>query len=294
MKIMITGANGFLGQHVCNYFSQQNAKVFAVSRGKNMLDPTRYTSFYSIDLTDEKAIKTLTKTIQPDIILHTAAMSKPDICEMHQEACILNNVTATKYVAEAANDIQAHLIFASTDFIFGEGGPHREEDTPNPLNFYGKSKLMAEEIIQATTTNYTIFRPVFMYGKIWEGVRPTFLHWVKNNLEQHQNISVVSDQLRTPTYVIDICKGLEAIIHQKATGIYHLGGKEILSPYEMAIITANKLGLNSHLIQKVTASTFPERVKRAKHSGVIIDKAMAELHYQPVTFEKGVELTFHL
>jgi dTDP-4-dehydrorhamnose reductase len=123
-------------------------------------------------------------------------------------------------------------------------------------------------------------------------LRPSFLHWVKNSLEQNRPIKVVSDQLRTPTFVYDICKGIASIIAGHKTGVYHLAGKDILSPYQMAVSTARTLGLDAGLIENVTSATFPEPVKRAARSGLKINRAMAELGYQPVSFEEGVQQTF--
>jgi dTDP-4-dehydrorhamnose reductase len=123
-------------------------------------------------------------------------------------------------------------------------------------------------------------------------MRPTFLHWVKSNLEQGKQIKVVGDQLRTPTYVTDICVGLLNIISLKAKGGFHLAGKDILSPYQMAITTAKLLQLDVSLIEQVTAETFAEPVARAKRSGLFITKAQNELGYNPVSFEDGVRLTF--
>ena len=208
--------------------------------------------------------------------------------------CIANNVTATKYLIDAAKKINAKFIYTSTDFIFGENGPHKEDDIPAPLNFYGESKLQAEEIVKSSGLNYVIIRPVFIYGNIWQGLRPSFLHWVKNNLEQGKKIKVVSDQLRTPTYVYDICKGIEIIIKENVNGVFHLAGKNILSPYQMAITVADVLQLDKSLIENVTSDTFPEPVARAKLSGLKIDKAIAQLNYAPVSFEEGVKLTFDI
>ncbi len=163
-----------------------------------------------------------------------------------------------------------------------------------PLNFYGQSKLLAEQLVNESRKKTTIVRPVFIYGKVWEGIRPGFLQWVKNNLEQGKSIKVVSDQWRTPTYVKNICNGVEKIISKQATGIYHLAGKDIVSPYEMAVKAAQALRLNDSLIEKVTAETFPEPVKRAKRSGLLIAKAQRDLGYEPVSLDEGIRLTFDL
>lgn len=291
MKILVTGANGFLGQHLCFYLLHKGFNVIATGRGDCRIEEKTKLVYENITLTNEEEVEKLFSRHQPDAVIHTAAMSKPDECHVQRETCILNNVTATKYLLEKANP-DTHFIYLSTDFIFGEGGPHAEDAVPAPLNFYGESKLQAEQLVQASGLLAAIVRPVFIYGPSWKGMRPSFLHWVKNNLEQQKPIKVVSDQLRTPTYVYDICKGITAIIRQKEKGIFHLAGKDIISPYEMALTVAKVAGLDASLIENVTSDTFPEPVQRAKKSGLLIEKARNILHYEPVSFEEGVKLTF--
>lgn len=220
-------------------------------------------------------------------------MSKPDECNNNTAACLKHNIDATEYLLQHCLPT-AHFIYISTDFVFGEDGPHSEDDIKGPLNFYGESKLQAERLVEQRTGLNTIVRPVFIYGQALQGMRPSFLHWVKNNLEQGKPIKVVSDQQRTPTYVIDICKGIETIIKQKEHGSFHLAGMDIISPYNMATTVADVLGLNKDLIENVTSATFPEPVKRAKKSGLKIDKAKAVLNYNPVNFEEGVRLCFNV
>ncbi|WP_207493838.1 SDR family oxidoreductase [Aridibaculum aurantiacum] len=288
-KIMITGANGFLGQHLCRHFIDKGDKVLATGKGSSRLGAIDV-EYAELDITNEGAVKTYLQKHAPGVVIHTAAMSKPDGCENHRQQCWEVNVTATKNLA---THTQGHFIFTSTDFVFGENGPHAEEDETGPLNYYGRSKLEAEQQVVANSKMYSIVRPVFIYGAAWDGLRGSFVQWVKQNLEQGKKIKVVSDQLRTPTYVGDICKGISTMIDKPATGIFHLAGKDVLSPYDMAIATARVLKLDESLIEKVTADTFPEPVKRAKRSGLKIDKAITELNYQPVSFEEGVRLTFH-
>ncbi|RXK85599.1 SDR family oxidoreductase [Filimonas effusa] len=289
MKILVTGANGFLGQHLCLHLDEAFS-VAATGRGESRIPHAFSQRFYPVDLTHRAAVASLVAQVQPDVIVHTAAMSKPDECNLNREACLLHNVEATRFLLEAGEALStpAHFIYVSTDFVHGEGGPHDEMAEPAPLNFYGESKLMAERLVAATASFYTIMRPVFIYGPVWEGMRPGFIQWVKNSLEQGKAIKVVSDQLRTPTHVNDICKGLESIIRLKKYGIYNLGGGEIVSPYQMAVAVADALQLDKALIEPVTADTFKEPVKRAKLSGLLIDKAREQLNYEPVSFERGI------
>jgi dTDP-4-dehydrorhamnose reductase len=291
MKILITGANGFLGQHLGLHLAGKGFEVCATNRGVCKIPLRENIIYEEVELTKSETVSRLLDYHKPQVVIHTAAMSKPDECNEHKELCLASNVQATKNLLQFP---VTHFIYISTDFIFGENGPHGENEIPAPLNFYGESKLMAEGEVKNSGIPYSIVRPVFIYGKTWNGLRPTFLHWVKNNLEQGKSIKVVSDQSRTPTYVEDICNGIYSIIDKKATGDFHLAGKNILSPYEMAIATANTLGLDASLIQNVTSETFPEPVHRAKRSGLKIDKAIRELDYNPVSFEEGVRLTFSI
>ncbi len=296
MNILITGANGFLSQHLIHYlFSHTSHKIIATGKGENRNTKVTALHYFPVELTNKNDVEKLIFDVQADTIVHAAAMSKPDECNNNREACLLNNVESTKNLLQTFKKSKSPnplFIYVSTDFIFGENGPHSEDDISAPLNFYGESKLIAEQLVMESGVRYVIIRPVFIYGPVWMGMRPSFLHWIKNNLEANKNCKVMSDQFRTPTYVYDICKGIETIIQQNKDGAYHLAGKDILSPHQMALITARVLNLNSSLIEAVTSETFPEPVRRAKRSGLKIEKAIRELNYTPVSFEQGVRLTF--
>lgn len=289
---MITGANGFLAQHLCIFLTGKGFDVIAVSRGNCRIPKHLFINYTTLELTDVSSVQHFIEYVQPQVIIHVAAMSKPDECEFDQPACILNNVTATKNLLEASQNKGIHFIYISTDFIFGEDGPHAENDEPQPLNFYGASKLMAENCVKELANSYTIIRPVFIYGKHWEGMRYSFIQWVAQQLKAEKNIKVVSDQLRTPTYVNDICWGIAQIIQLKKLGVYHLAGKDICSPYTMALTVAKVLNLDASLIEEVNSDSFPEPVKRSKKSGLLIHKAIMELNYNPLSFEEGVKKSF--
>lgn len=288
MKIVVTGANGFTGQHVVKYLANKGFQVFALSRGKSRLANHKQVNYHACELTNVSSVNDLINEIKPDWIIHIAAMSKPDECNNDRENCLLHNVQATIYLGEAAIKNQSRFIYFSTDFIFGENGPHGEEDIASPLNFYGESKLLAENWVKQHVQRAVIVRPVFIYGPELPGSRPSFIQWVQKQLVQEKSIKVVNDQKRTPTYVIDICQGLETIIIGNHEGIFHLAGAEIITPYQMAIEVANCLSLNAQLIEAVDSNTFPEPVKRAKQSGLKIDRASTILNYKPHSFAVGV------
>lgn len=292
MKIVVTGANGFTGQHVAQYLASKGFQVFALSRGEARLAEHNLIHYHDCELTNVSSVDSIIMQIEPDWIIHIAAMSKPDECNNNRENCLLHNVQATIHLGEAAIKHHSQFIYFSTDFIFGENGPHGEDDITGPLNFYGESKLQAENWVKQHIPNAVIVRPVFIYGPELLGSRPSFIQWVQKQLIQEKSIKVVNDQKRTPTYVFDICQGLETIIVDNHSGVFHLAGAEIITPYEMALEVAKCLSLNAGLIEAVDSTTFPEPVKRAKQSGLKIDRARSILNYKPHSFVEGVRKSF--
>lgn len=292
MKVFITGGNGFLAQHLAVFLCNKGFEVHCSYRIGGQLFTNSFINYHFLELTDVSSVNNIINNIKPNVIVHAAAMSKPDECENDHAACVLNNCTVTEYLLKAAEKISAHFIYISTDFIFGEDGPHSEIAIPNPLNFYGSSKLLAENAVKSSSLLHTIIRPVFIYGAQMQGMRNSFIQWVAQNLQLGKTIKVVNDQLRTPTFVEDICWGIEQIILLKKQGEYHLAGKDICTPYTMAITVAQALGLNIQLIKEVNSASFPEPVSRAKKSGLKIDKAIKELNYKPHSFEEGVRKSF--
>jgi dTDP-4-dehydrorhamnose reductase len=292
--ILITGSNGFLGQHLCLYLSAQGYTVIATGRGPCRIAAQGSFQYESLDLTDPLAVDRCLTKYQPSVVIHNAAMSKPDECEQNRDLCLLNNVSATAFLLSASQSFRPHFIYISTDFIFGENGPHPETAIPAPLNFYGETKLQSEKLVKESGLLFSIVRPVFIYGPSFTGMRPSFLHWVKQNLEAKKKIKVVIDQQRTPTFVTDICKGIETILLQQQGGDFHLAGKDILSPYQMAVKVAEVLNLDVSFIEQADAASFPEPVKRAKKSGLKIEKARQILDYNPVAFTEGIALTFKI
>mgnify|MGYP000545321172 FL=1 len=293
MKVLVTGANGFTGQHLIKTLVGKGFEVIATSRNASRLPSYNNLTYYNIELTDVRNVENLFDLTRPDAVIHTAAMSKPDECAANPSLCNANNIEATGHLLDAATKVGTqHFVYLSTDFIFGEGGPHAEDDAPAPLNLYGASKLEAEALVNAASLKTTIIRPVFMYGPVWENLRPSFIQWVAGKLQNGEPIKVVTDQARTPTYIGDLCWGIRKIINDKVSGTFHLAGKDIVSPYDMAVAVAKHLDLPLGLIEPVTASTFPEPVKRAQRSGLKIDKAVSMLGYAPHSFTEALQKCF--
>ncbi len=294
MKILITGANGFLGYYLVEQLLAKNFSVTATGKGECRLPFTHNMNFQwlSMDFTDPFSIHDVFENIRPDVVIHAGAMSKPDECETNQMLAYLVNVEGTVQLLINSADIKSFFVFISTDFVFdGKKGMYNENDIPNPVNYYGRTKLEAEEAVKEYEFDWAIARTVLVYGKNHSG-NSNILMIVKEKLEKGEEYNVVDDQVRTPTYVEDLARGIIAIIEKKATGVFHLSGKDILTPYQMAIKTAQHLKLDSSVINKVTASTFSQPAKRPVKTGFVIDKAREELGYEPLSFDEGLTKTF--
>jgi dTDP-4-dehydrorhamnose reductase len=292
MKIFITGSNGLLGQHLTKALKEKTTyNIIATGKGVSRLpfEPCERYTYFSLDITDGIAVDNFIQQHQPDIILHAAAMTQPDPCEQNPVACWNINVTGTRFLIGAAKNIHARFIYISTDFVFdGTAGPYTETDIPNPVNYYGSSKLAAEKAVIESELAWAIVRTVLVYGNILVGNRSNIISWVKENLENNTPIKVVSDQWRTPTHVEDLAKGILLVIQKEATGIYHISGEEGMSPFDMATAVANYLHLDKSLMTQVNADTFKQPAQRPLRTGFIIDKAKKELGYQPIPFSEAL------
>jgi dTDP-4-dehydrorhamnose reductase len=294
MKILITGANGFLGHYLAGQLLQKNYTVIATGKGECRLpfENNPHFRYEPMDFTDPFAVHDVFTKHLPAVVIHTGAMSKPDECEREQWQAYTTNVEGTVTLLLNAEEQKSFFIFLSTDFVFnGERGMYSEEDVPDPVNFYGKTKKEAEEAVKESAVDWAIARTVLMYGKPPAG-RGNLLTVVKEKLEKGEVYSVVDDQVRTPTYVEDLATGIVSILERRATGIYHLSGNEQMTPYEMARKTAEYLGLDKKLLKKVTAADFSEPARRPLKTGFIIEKAKRDLGYEPISFREGLARTF--
>ena len=294
MKVLITGANGFLGYYLTEQLLGENYDVIATGKGENRLPfyMDKHFKYVTMDFTDPFAVHDVFEKYKPDMVVHTGAMSKPDDCEQNQWQAYLTNVEGTITLLLNSGEQKSFFVFISTDFIFdGENGLYSEDDSPGPVNFYGKTKVEAEDAVKEYEYDWAIVRTVLVYGKPATG-RGNILSVVKEKLEKGEEYSVFDDQVRTPTYVGDLASGIVSVLEKRATGIYHLSGMDVLTPYEMACKTADYLGLNKSLIKKVTATGITQAAKRPAKTGFIIAKAIKELGYKPLCFDEGLIKTF--
>jgi len=289
-KIILTGSNGLLGQKLVELVSQYPEYEFiATSRGENRLSNKTGYTYQPLDITDKDDVDFVMDKFKPEFVINSAAMTNVDQCETMKDDCWQLNVRAVEYIAEACQRHKSFLLHLSTDFIFdGEDGPYDEEAVPKPISYYGTSKLAAERILMKSKINWAIARTVLVYGIAEDMSRTNIVLWVKKSLEDKKTIQVVNDQWRTPTLAEDLAMGCFQIIQKQATGIYNISGSDFLSPYQMAIKTAEFFNLDKQYIVESDSKKFTQPAKRPPKTGFIIDKAIKNLGYKPHTFDEGI------
>jgi dTDP-4-dehydrorhamnose reductase len=218
-------------------------------------------------------------------------MTNVDTCETDRDGCDVLNVNSVAYLIEACEKHGTYLCHLSTDFIFdGADGPYTEEGIANPISYYGESKLKAEQLLFASKIRWSIARTVLVYGIVPDMSRSNIVLWVKKSLEDGKTIQVVTDQFRTPTLAEDLAMGCWLLAKDEVEGIFNISGSDFLTPYEMAVMTADYYGLDKSLLQKADSSTFTQTAKRPARTGFILDKAKKVLGYSPKTFQEGIAI----
>lgn len=289
-KIIITGSNGLLGQSLVNLLLKEKNKykVFGFSRGENRSGREDFT-YISIDITNENELKNQLRKIKPDFIINTAAMTQVDDCEINKEACDLLNVEVVKWLAEIASEINVHIVHISTDFIFdGKQGYYKETDEPNPLSYYGLSKLKSEQVLENSTIDYTILRTILVFGKVFDMSRSNIVLFVKDMLSKGKEVTMITDQFRMPTYVEDLAMACKISIDKKATGVFNISSNELLSIYEIAQQIADAFGLDKSLIKPISTSTLNQRATRPPKTGFDLSKTKKVLDFHPKSFKEDL------
>ncbi len=292
LTILITGSNGLLGQKlVKKLISNLDVKLVATARGENRIQKITGFTYQAMDICNPQEVDEVLAKHKPNVVIHTAAMTNVDQCEDEQELCWDLNVTAVGNLIKSCTRISAKLVHLSTDFIFdGKSGPYAEDALPNPLSFYGKSKLAAEALLAASTINWVILRTILVYGIAEDMSRSNIVLWAKQALEKQSPIKVVSDQFRTPTLAEDLADACIAASIKNVQGVYHISGKDFMNVYEIVERVAAYFKLSMEKVSKVNSDTLNQKAVRPLVTGFILDKASKDLDYLPHSFEEGIQV----
>lgn len=290
MEILIIGANGFTGRRILHNLSLKDSYQLTGCSLHGDIAPGGNYHFVQADINNHAAIAQLMGEVGPEVVINGSALSVPDYCELHHEEAYAANVLAVENIARCCEQQRSRFIHLSTDFVFdGKTNTlYTEEDIPAPVNYYGLSKYQGEQAVAANCSSYANVRVVVVYGKALPGQHGNILQLVKNRLQAGQEIRVVSDQYRTPTWVNDIADGVEKLMPVSLNGTYHICGGECLSIAEIAYRVADYFKLDRSLILPVSTEEMNEATPRPRFSALSIDKAKRELGYTPHSLEEGM------
>ncbi len=290
--VLVTGSNGLLGQKITEkILNEGGLNLIASSKGKNRYPIKEGYVYADMDILDPIIVRDVVERYKPDSIIHTAALTNVDVCEDQKELAYELNVKSVETLMLLAEEYNIQLVHLSTDFIFdGVNGPYDELSAPNPLSYYGQTKLRAEELLKNSKAKWAILRTIIVYGVINDPSRSNIVLWAKGALEKFNPINVVNDQWRMPTLAEDLADICFLAIEHDAQGVYNASGKDMMSISELVARVADFWKLDKSLIHEISAVTLNQTAMRPKRTGFILDKSMTELNYQPHSFEEGLAI----
>jgi len=287
MKYLVTGSAGLIGSQVVKDLIVLNHQVYSCYNNAKPQDgiPTK------LNLTNQDEIKVVLEQVRPERIIHLAAMTNVDLCETEQDLAMTINAIATEVIAKQAAKLKAFFVYVSTDYVFdGKSGMKKEDDKPNPLGFYGKSKLEGELALNKIASSWCIARTSTPFG-IHQN-KKSFPLWIKENLELKKEIPVLVDQFTSPTYVPNLSKMLVEVATRQISGVIHLAGTTRISRYHFAELIAEKLNLEKKLLIPTKTDEMIWKAQRPKDSSLDVSFATEILDEKPQTIQQSLELFF--
>jgi dTDP-4-dehydrorhamnose reductase len=282
-RLLICGSNGLVGQHLA-ILSAGNTEyeTLNTSLNRTFVFDDRLYDYTQLDLTHKSDVKSLISSFHPDVVINAAGAADPDWCEQNREDAWKINFNAVESLVEVCRKINAKLLHISTDYVFDGKSqrPYVETDKPNPVNFYGRSKLAAENAIVTSGISYTIFRSSLIYG-ILRGTKKNYATKVIDALRHGRQFECAVDMFGSPVYVKDLANVILSCLDEKIGGLFHIGGGAVISRMEFALQVARVFDLNVSLLRSVKSDELPYIAQRPKITGFSIAKAQLELNFKP-------------
>ncbi|QLJ53444.1 MAG: dTDP-4-dehydrorhamnose reductase [Candidatus Fermentimicrarchaeum limneticum] len=288
MKVLVVGGSGLLGSRVVKMFSTKFETYATYTANK---PPRNKCELIEIDIRKAESVRKIMEEVRPAVVVHTAALTDVDYCEGHKREARMLNVAGTKNLIDGCGRVGASMIYISTDYVFdGKRGDYLEEDSVNPISYYGKTKLEGEKLLAESRIDCCIGRVSVVYG--WNGPwqRLNFVTWVIKSLKEGSSIRVVDDQYNTPTLADNAAEAVYRMVEKNAGGIYHITGAECVNRYEFAMEIAKVFGLDSSKIARGKTAELNQLAKRPFNSCLSTKKAERELGYRPLKIHEGLDV----
>lgn len=293
IKILITGVTGLFGlSFIEKNWKNDSFKVYGISRNAQKRKLYSSVSYLSEDVSNTKRIVAAVDKIKPDIIIHAASIGSVDYCQANKKEAWQTNVVGTRNIIRAAKSAKAVLIFLSTNAVYdGTKPPYGEKSQANPVDYYGKTKVISESDVTASGINWVIVRLMTMYGWHDKNQRPNPVTWVIRELKQKKKIHVVDDIYNNHLYVGQAVDCIMRIITlRKWNERYNIAGKDCVTRYQMALDVADVFSLDRNLIRPVPSDFFTTIAPRPKNTCFATAKMEKELHIKPLLIKRGLEL----
>jgi dTDP-4-dehydrorhamnose reductase len=286
LKLLITGASGLYGSKLAKMALDRGIEVYS----SDIQDLNVAGRFLKLDVSAKAQVDEAFDTIKPDVVVHAATLTDVDKCELNKDLAWKVNVDGTKNIAQAAKRVEAFLVYISTDYIFsGEKGNYVETDSPEPVNYYGLTKLLAEEIVTSLSEpDFFIGRPSVIYGSTPAAGKLNFALWVIEELRKGNRVKIVTDQWNTPTLNTSLAEMTLEVIERRLTGVYHTCGATRVSRFEFARQIADVFGLNRSLIEKAVSSQFSWVAQRPVDSSLDTSLAQRNFKCKPLTLDRAL------
>ncbi|ADC66511.1 dTDP-4-dehydrorhamnose reductase [Ferroglobus placidus DSM 10642] len=282
MRIFITGGSGLLGSKLAEIALEKGYEVYS---GYNSHKP-EFGKPVKFDLANSDSVVRAISEVKPDVIVHSAALTDVDRCEVEKDLAYKINVEGTKIVAEMARKVGAYMVYISTDYVFdGERGMYKEEDETHPINYYGYTKLLGEKYCR----DFCIARTCVIYGAKPASGKVNFALWLINKLENGESVKIVTDQFITPTLNTNLAKMVFECAERKLKGVFHLAGATRVSRFEFAKEIARVFGLDDSLITPSRMDEINWIAKRPRDSSLDTSKARNLLDEKPYELRKALK-----
>ena len=290
--VIITGSNGLLGQKLTDlYLKHPEIAFLATGKGPNRHPVKTGYIYEEADVTDHTGMRALLEKYKPSAVINSAAMTNVDACESDKGGCDAMNIDAVENLARLSAEMNFRLIHLSTDFIFDGTHPlYTEDEQPNPLSYYGRSKWEGEKKVMQFAKNWSILRTVLVYGVVADMSRSNIVLWAYNTLKNATPAKVVNDQYRTPTLAEDLAMGCFLAEQKQAQGIYNIAGPDYFGIHELMERVAQNFGFQLDNISLVSSETLNQPAKRPPITGLDITKAKQVLGYTPHNFSEGLAM----
>jgi len=241
------------------------------------------------DVSDRQQMQSVFEWAKPDVVIHTAAIGSVDFAETNREETRKVNVGGTEVVAALCHIFKSRLVYISSNAVFDGRQPFYSETVPvNPINYYGHLKVEAENVVCNSSITWTIVRPILMYGWPYQGERDNPVVWWLRSLENGKHIKVVNNVFSKPLSAWSCAEVVWAVIQQNRAGIYHAAGRDHVSLYQFALLTAETFGLDAGLIKPVPDSYFSEIAPRPQDTSFDTTKMETELGVKTIGVKEGL------